>query len=358
MHQLVELQHLTRKEFLRGLEGVSCDDARRRLEPMNCISWIIGHMACQEHGYFVAWPQGRNRDPEYAAFGFGSAPSQPPLEEAMALWRATCEAADECLHAADEESLTRPVVAPDPAVERENLGTRIVRNIFHYWSHIGEISAIRQTLGHERPPQFVDMHDWKYGAKKRGSRAGPLRIHITHGLGSLPLAPLTHVAISSSRMVRFFRRKKEAEEAPESAPAGEAPADEALGRPGEQVEGPDAEPTRAAEPSEVAEAPKDVEHAVERTRRTWFSRIGGMFRRGLDDELWEELEETLIAADTGVETTVKVLDNLKERVQEEGIRDPEQAQAVLKEELLAIVDVDARRGWGSFGRRRRTPRRG
>jgi fused signal recognition particle receptor len=101
-------------------------------------------------------------------------------------------------------------------------------------------------------------------------------------------------------------------------------------------------------PAEAVEAAHDVEHAVEKTRRTWFSRIGGMFRRGLDDELWDELEETLIAADTGVETTIKVLENLKERVKEEAIRDPEQAEEALKEVLLSILEVDSQPGklWG------------
>ncbi len=165
MQLLVELQHLARKEFLRGLEGVSDEDARRRVEPMNCISWIIGHMACQEQAYFVAWPEGCEAGPEYKAFAWGSPASQPSLESVMTLWRATCEAADRRLHAANEESLRQLVLAPHPAPERENLGTRIVRNIFHYWSHIGEISAIRQMLGHHRPPQFVDMHDWQYGGR-------------------------------------------------------------------------------------------------------------------------------------------------------------------------------------------------
>jgi fused signal recognition particle receptor len=136
-------------------------------------------------------------------------------------------------------------------------------------------------------------------------------------------------------MVRFFRRKQE---------------DAGAAAPAETVEeAPEApEQPAAAQPSEAVEAPKDVEHAVERTRRTWFSRIGGMFRRGLDDELWDELEETLIAADTGVETTVKVLENLKERVKVEGIRDPEQAEEALKEELLSILEVDSHPGrlWG------------
>ncbi len=126
-------------------------------------------------------------------------------------------------------------------------------------------------------------------------------------------------------MVRFFRRKQQ--EAPTEAPA-------------EPAEG--ATASADAEPAEAVG--HGVEQAVERTRRTWFSRIGGMFRRGLDDELWDELEETLIAADTGVETTVKLLENLKERVREEGVRDPEQAEEALKEELLSILQVDSQPG--------------
>lgn len=127
-------------------------------------------------------------------------------------------------------------------------------------------------------------------------------------------------------MARFFRRKSEP---PEPPPSPEAP----------PPTGGQAAPERQAEAA--AEAPATVDQAVERTRRTWFSRIGGMFRRGLDDELWEELEETLIAADTGVKTTVKVLDGLRERVKSEGISDPEQAQEALKGELLATLEVNS-----------------
>ncbi len=124
-------------------------------------------------------------------------------------------------------------------------------------------------------------------------------------------------------MVRFFRRKAEATEARAAAE-------------------PFAEPAAA-----IAEAPRSVDQAIERTRRTWFSRIGGLFARGLDDALWEELEETLIAADTGVETTLHVLGRLRERVRQEGIREPETALAALKDELAAILSVDGRgKLWG------------
>jgi len=83
-----------------------------------------------------------------------------------------------------------------------------------------------------------------------------------------------------------------------------------------------------------------------------------MFRRGLNEELWEELEETLVAADTGVTTTMKVIDDLRERVKRESIRDPEQALGVLKEDLIATLEVDTGRGqiWHSNGHRETLPR--
>ena len=42
-HPLVTQLRFARSELMRCLEGVSDQDARRRFEPMNCISWIVGH---------------------------------------------------------------------------------------------------------------------------------------------------------------------------------------------------------------------------------------------------------------------------------------------------------------------------
>ena len=56
--------------------------------------------------------------------------------------------------------------------------------------------------------------------------------------------------------------------------------------------------------SEVA-----TDEALARTRRSWFGRLGDVFRGGdVNDELWESLEEVLIGADAGVETTFDVLE--------------------------------------------------
>ena len=151
-------------------------------------------------------------------------------------------------------------------------------------------------------------------------------------------------------MVRFFRRKKDDEEAGEQAvPEEDAAAEEAA----EEVDDTTAavvETMETALPEREEEA-APVEEAVERTRKTWFGRIGGIFKRGLDDSLWEELEETLIAADTGVQTTIRIIEDVRARVKEESIRDPEQALDVLKEEMIEVLDVETDRGkmWSASG---------
>ena len=160
MHTLVEMYYLTRKEFERNLKGLTDEDARKRIEPMNCISWIIAHVANQNRAFFVDWPAGREIDQRYTPYGFGSPASQPPLEEVMNLWRDACENADAWLQAATDESLQEKGSRTSP--ESENWGTLLVRCIFHTWCHLGEISSIRQILGH-KPPQFVNMYEWSYG---------------------------------------------------------------------------------------------------------------------------------------------------------------------------------------------------
>ncbi len=159
MHTLVEMHYLTRKEFERNLRGLNSEDAQKRIEPMNCISWIIAHVAAQYRAFFVDWPQGKELDSRYKAFGYGSPASQPSLDETMALWQDACKDADAWLQAATGESLKERNAFN--STEEENGGTLLVRSIFHTWCHLGEISAIRQILGH-RPPEFVNMHKWSY----------------------------------------------------------------------------------------------------------------------------------------------------------------------------------------------------
>jgi fused signal recognition particle receptor len=83
-----------------------------------------------------------------------------------------------------------------------------------------------------------------------------------------------------------------------------------------------------------------------------------MFKRGLNDQLWDELEETLISADTGVQTTLKILNDLKDRVRKESIKDPDIALAALKEDLISILEVDRGQGriWHRNGQHEEWPK--
>ena len=82
--------------------------------------------------------------------------------------------------------------------------------------------------------------------------------------------------------------------------------------------------------------------AAAKSRQTFFGRMSGIFRRArIDDALWDELEELLISADVGVETTFKLMDTLREGVRQQRISDPQQALEMLKDEMTALIDFDA-----------------
>ncbi|MFD3542888.1 signal recognition particle-docking protein FtsY [Streptomyces sp. NPDC058662] len=63
-------------------------------------------------------------------------------------------------------------------------------------------------------------------------------------------------------------------------------------------------------------------------------------REHLDEDTWEEIEETLLIADVGVVPTQELVDRLRERVRVLGTRTPADLRALLKEELLALVGTD------------------
>jgi fused signal recognition particle receptor len=61
-------------------------------------------------------------------------------------------------------------------------------------------------------------------------------------------------------------------------------------------------------------------------------------RERLDDETWDEIEDTLITADLGVGPARDLVDRLRTRVRVEGVADPATARRILREELVALVD--------------------
>src|SRR5512140_3469685 len=88
-HPLVDQLRFTRSEFLRGLKGLSEQDAGTRLMPMNCISWNVGHLAWQEQRYFLFYGQGQLPYPRIQEqFAYGAPGSTPRLKDMLKTWKA------------------------------------------------------------------------------------------------------------------------------------------------------------------------------------------------------------------------------------------------------------------------------
>ncbi|HEX3611888.1 MAG TPA: signal recognition particle-docking protein FtsY [Sporichthyaceae bacterium] len=66
-------------------------------------------------------------------------------------------------------------------------------------------------------------------------------------------------------------------------------------------------------------------------------------RDTLDEDTWEEIEETLLAADVGVGPTMELIERLRTAVRVEGTRTPEALRALLRAELLTSIAIDASR---------------
>ena len=176
-HPLVTQLRFARSEFGRCLEGVIDEDSRKRLLPMNSISWMVGHMAAQEQEYFVFFPGNPIPHPQLnISHGFGQPAVTPPLDEMWGVWHDITEAADTFLDTVTEDDLEIHLEQDVKAVKDalffpgqideefmaqksvrsfENIGTRLLRTTYHYFFHTGEAHAVRQLLGHEDLPFFV-----------------------------------------------------------------------------------------------------------------------------------------------------------------------------------------------------------
>lgn len=156
VHPLVEQVRFARLELQRGLEGLPAEDARRRIMPMNSISWMICHLANHERRVWLVIAQGIiDIAPELSELVKRTDPDETPtLDEAWTAWRTVTAAVDPYLDTLTDESLARHFERDDRPYA-ESAGTMLHRMLYHYWYHIGEAMAARQLLGHTDLPEFV-----------------------------------------------------------------------------------------------------------------------------------------------------------------------------------------------------------
>ena len=134
--------------------------------------------------------------------------------------------------------------------------------------------------------------------------------------------------IDSDAAERAAAEESPAEPAPEGAAVEESPVEEVLDTPA---------PTRDRM----------------RSLRSRLARSNGAIGKGLlallsqgslSEEDWEDVEDTLLAADLGMEPTTELVDSLRERVSVDGTTDPEVAKDWLYQDLLRLVDPSMDRG--------------
>ena len=157
-HPLIAQLRFSRSEFKRAVEGISDADARRRIQLMNCVSWNIGHLAHTEQLLWLTMLQGQTPFPRLdEEYGYGQPASTPPLAEVWEVWQTITRMSDAFLDTLTTQHLTQPLQDGGIIGNNEDMrvGSLLLRCIYHYWYHIGEIMAIRQVLGHTELPEFV-----------------------------------------------------------------------------------------------------------------------------------------------------------------------------------------------------------
>ncbi|MDP5255728.1 MULTISPECIES: signal recognition particle-docking protein FtsY [unclassified Vibrio] len=105
-------------------------------------------------------------------------------------------------------------------------------------------------------------------------------------------------------------------------------------------------PEREPEPR-VAEQEKPTEsffarlkRSLSRTKANLGAGFFGLFKgKKIDDELFEELEEQLLMADVGMDTTVKIIENLTEKASRQQLKDGEALFGLLKQEMADILQT-------------------
>lgn len=109
---------------------------------------------------------------------------------------------------------------------------------------------------------------------------------------------------------------------------------------------PEPEPEVVAEPEVELETPAPAAGRLARLRAR-LAKSNNMFSKGLlallsqddiDEDVWDEIEETLLMSDLGADPAMELVDRLKERVTIEGAQEAESVREMLREELIAMVD--------------------
>src|ERR1700741_4474088 len=141
-HPAVDQLRFTRLEWRRGLSGLTEKEGSRHLGQMNCISWIVGHLAWHEQRVLLYRPQGILLMPELQDEFYSGAPmSTPSLQKMLKAWRKITRASEPFLDSFTTAALQKDLPLPNGKSVGQSQGSALLRMTHPYWFHIGEIQA-------------------------------------------------------------------------------------------------------------------------------------------------------------------------------------------------------------------------
>ena len=84
-----------------------------------------------------------------------------------------------------------------------------------------------------------------------------------------------------------------------------------------------------------------LKQGLNKTKESFSEKINTVFSnfRKVDEDFLEELEEALIMADIGVDTSVQIINSLRERIKKEKIEDEEEEKNALRDEMKKLLDI-------------------
>jgi fused signal recognition particle receptor len=89
---------------------------------------------------------------------------------------------------------------------------------------------------------------------------------------------------------------------------------------------------------QIQEQQAAYDEGLQRTKRGFFQQVVSLFEVDeITEDIWEDLETLLIQADLGVDTTVALVERLRDRVRDERMKKPEHVYQALQDELTAIL---------------------
>ena len=96
------------------------------------------------------------------------------------------------------------------------------------------------------------------------------------------------------------------------------------------------------EPEEyAAEKPKPLKERLVKTKKGFFTKLKEVFTgKPIDDEMYEELEDLLIQSDLGFDMTLRVIEELEERVKKAKVKDSEEVYEILKQILREKISSE------------------